>query len=206
MPALITNTDKIIVADAHGVMLSGLCSYLQREGYDVLVKAKNFVELIDAVKEYPANIVLADCSMEGAGPVNFMHVVKRHHTDVKVFFLTGLNSELLFTQLLAMGASGLISKSGGMSEVVKALNYSQTGEQYVSECFNVSHFETVLSSKEFQLLELILQGKSNNEMADFLNKSPSTVNVQRVNIMRKLNVRSVVELVEFCRDNGFFEI
>ena len=208
MPDSIRNAEKIIIADAHGIMRSGLCSYLQGEGYDVLAQVKDFVELIDAVKQHPANIVVADASMSGAGPVNFMHVIKRHHAELKVFFLTGLNSELLFTQLLAMGASGLISKSTGMSEVLEAVSYSETGGQYVSESFyiNINLSERVLSAKEFQLLELIVQGKSNKEMAAFLNKSPSTINVQRVNIMKKLNVHSVVELVEFCRDNGFFEI
>ena len=198
---------KIIISDGHSLIRSGLSSYLRSEGFDVVAQAESFVELIDVIKTQPAHIVLADCSMVGAGPVNFMHLVRRSHSELRVFFLTGLNSPLLFKQLLAMGVSGLISKADGMTEVLNALNLSEASHQYISPSLDVGTNapEVILSSKEFQLLELILQGKSNNQMAEMLNKAPGTINTHRANIMKKLNVNSVVELVVFCKANGFWE-
>ncbi len=80
-----------------------------------------------------------------------------------------------------------------------------------NNCYISSQFKsdidssTSLTTSEFQVLELIVQGLSNNTMAKQLNKSASTINTHHVNIMRKLNVHTLVDLVHHCRKNGLFD-
>ena len=198
---------KVILADDHAITRGGLKAVIEKKGCVVVSEAESFPTLMACMSEYPADLVISDCKMDGDGPVNFLYFVKRRYPEAKVVFLSGLNSGILFSQLFAVGADGLVSKQDSGNDVVKAIESVMSGKQFISPSvkLKIDAVDNVLTKREFQILELIAQGKSNVEISEILSKAKGTVNAHRVSIMRKLGVHSVVDLVHFCRDNELFD-
>ena len=196
-----------MLADDHAVIRQGLADYLNISGYEVEAQAGSFVQLKTLLNQKEVDVLICDCRMEGEGPVNLMLHVKRKYPQLAVIFLTGLEAPLLFNQLKLCGAKAVLSKQGELDEILIALQAVLQGQFYASKLFPASFFdqEKLLSNMEFQVLELIIQSKSNKEIAEMLNKSSATINTHRVNVMRKLGVHSVVELVNYCRVQGLLE-
>ncbi len=197
---------SVILADDHSLMRAAIASLLENNGYEVIAQASSYPELEQVFQTHSADILISDCRMEGKGPLNFLKFVRRFHKDCQIIFLTGLESGILFQQLLSAGAHGLVSKKGEVNDVLSAIEKVKKDEIYVSKGFlKEIDSTTSLTVTEYQVLELVVQGLSNNQLADQLNKAPGTINSHRVNIMRKLNVHSIVELIHFCRKNGLYD-
>ena len=201
-----SNKIKVVLADDHSLMRQGIATLIERSGCEVVAQAESYHELETVFSQLKFDLLISDCRMDGQGPLNFLKFTKRFHPDCKIIYLTGLESGMLFQQLLAEGVNGLVSKKGDASDIITAIETVMSNDCYISEQFKADiESTTSLTVSEFQVLELIVQGLSNNAMAKQLNKSSSTINTHRVNAMRKLNVHTVVDLVHHCRKNGLFD-
>lgn len=202
-----TERHRVIIADDHALMREGMASFVERNGYEVILQAACYEELQQCMQEHQVDVVITDCRMPGIGATNYAGYHKQRYPAVKLVFLTGVESTILFHQLLALGADALVSKKGPVDSVAIALESVLKGSQYVSppilEMLKIS--PRLLSPKEYQVFELIVQGKSNVQIAKMLNKSESTINTHRVKLMRKIEVHTVVDLVHFARKNGLFD-
>ncbi len=198
---------RLIIADDHVIFRYGLVRLLEKNGFEVASEAGNSIELRQQLVLHPeVDIVVSDCKMPGAGPLANLSYIRQRFPNLKVLFVTGIESVLLFQQLLSAGASGVVVKSGEVLDIVNALNLVASGEEYLPEKYRkeMRQVEQLLTVKEFQVLELILMGLSNPKIAKQLHNSESTINTHRVKIMRKTDCTTVVELVHFARDNGLY--
>ena len=197
---------KVVLADDHSLMREAIATLIEQNGCEVVAQAESYHTLEKIFSRLQFDLLISDCRMDGQGPLNFLKFVKRFHPDCKIIYLTGLESGMLFQQLLAEGVHGLVSKKGEVSEVVAALDKVMYGETYISDAFKDEiDTATILTVTEYQVLELIVQGLSNKLIAEQLNKSAGTINTHRVHIMQKLDVHTVVDLVHHCRKNGLFD-
>lgn len=198
---------KVILADDHAITRSGIASLIKAEGWDIVAQAESFDTLVECLNEHETDIVISDCKMPGNGPVNLLVHTQNKHPNVKVIFLSGMESSLLYQQLIASNVNGLISKEDDPEDISKALTSVSKGNVYYSHSIKniLAATPDQLTPKEFQVFELITQGLSNSAIAVQLNNSPSTINIHRVNLMKKLNVNSVVELVKIAHRNGLFD-
>jgi len=197
---------KITLADENAVLREGLSLSLEQNSFFITAKVGSFSGLKAALKNHDIDVIICDCLLTGEGPINLLHHVHRNHPHVKILFLTSIESGFLFQQLLAMGVNGLVSKKSDFTEIILAIDTINSGTRYISPTIahEMDNAPNKLTAKEFQMLELVVQGKSNAEIATALHKATGTINIHRVSIMHKLDVHTVVDLVHFCHKNGLF--
>jgi DNA-binding NarL/FixJ family response regulator len=154
--------------------------------------------------------VLMDISMPKINGLEATRLIKEQFPSVKVLILTQHDNREYITPALQAGAAGYVLKRSGRREMLNALRqvYEQgaflTGkvtqevlQEYSQNGNGNDDSELDLTEREDQVLRLIVDGKSNKEIALHLGISPKTVSVHRTNIMTKLNVQNTVDLIRF---------
>ncbi len=199
---------KIIIADDHQLFRAGLKLFLEQNNFTILAEANSTVQLKKVATHYPqTDIFLLDCQMPQEGPLAMIKWLRSNLSEAKTIFLTGLQTGSLFRQLLAAKADGIVSKNSSVEIILEAIETVQQNKTFVSEDIQalLPDSQNSLSVKESQVLELILQGKSNRQIGEILFNAERTINIHRTSIMRKLNVHSIVELIEVTRKKGFYQ-
>jgi two-component system invasion response regulator UvrY len=155
------------------------------------------------------NVVLMDINMPGMGGAEACRRIVAQYPQTKIIALSAYNESLVPTHLLKLGAAGFISKSSPVEEMVRAIHTVMLGKRYL--CADVATtlaLETLeepeqtpfakLSKRETEVVNLILQGKSIQEMAHLLDLSDKTVNTYRYRLYDKLQVKNDVELTHLA--------
>jgi DNA-binding NarL/FixJ family response regulator len=198
---------KVIIADDHAITRTGVARLIESEGWVVVGQVESFDALITALDSHDTDIVISDCKMPGIGAANLLSYIQKKAPQVKLIFLSGMESALLYQQLTANNVNGLISKGDEPEDIIDALNAVKEGKSYTSKKITsiLNNSPHQLTLKEFQVLELVIQGLSNPDIAKKLHNSPNTINTHRVSLMKKMNVNSVVDLVKIAHKNGLFD-
>jgi len=206
---------NVLVVDDHAILRDGIRSMLEsQEDIRVLGEAENGAEAIEFIKGCQPDIVLMDISMPKMNGLEATRFIHDHFPQVKVLILTQHDNLEYIAPALQAGAAGYVLKRSGRRELLNALrqvheqgvfltgrvtrellqDYSQEGGNHRSEGHH-------LTEREREVLQLIVDGKSNKEIATTLGISTKTVSVHRTNIMAKLDVQTTVELIRFVSRN-----
>jgi len=214
---------RILVADDHDVVRHGLRSLLEsHQDWEVCGEASNGREAVALTAELNPEIVIADIAMpEMTGLEATRHILKSN-PKTQVIILTMHESEELLREVLDAGARGYVLKTDKGRELISAVdavrNHNTFFTSKVAEMVLHGFLETArtpaksadnltqsLTSREQQVLNLVANGKSNKEVAVELNISVKTAEAHRINIMRKLNAHSVVDLVKYAMRNNMLQ-
>lgn len=208
---------KAVLADDHGVVRSGIKSLLESEGdIQVVAEAENGQEALRQVAAYHPDIAILDIRMPVMNGLEATQMISEQQQDVKVLILSMYDDEEYILQSVESGAAGYLLKGSSKEEFLKAVRTVYRGERYfsadVSRVFvndylsrtpagtgsipPVSQNTYDLTKREKQILRLLFEGIGNKEIADQLNKSIRTIEAHRFNIMKKLGVNNVVELIK----------
>jgi len=206
---------RVLVVDDHAILRDGIRSLLESQDDIVVVgEADNGVDAVEHVKTLCPDIVLMDISMPRMNGLEATRLIKEHSPQVKVLILTQHDNREYIAPALQAGAAGYVLKRSGRREMLNALR--QVHEQgafltstvtrevlqdYSRDGGYHSHNGNHLTERERQVLQLIVNGKSNKEIASELGISPKTVSVHRTNVMAKFEVQTTVELVRFAASN-----
>lgn len=207
---------QVLIVDDHAILRDGIRSLLERQGGIVVVgEASNGREALAQVGELRPDIVLMDVAMPVMDGLEATRRIKETYPEVKVLILTQHDSREYVTPLLQAGASGYVLKRSGGREVVMAIRqvYEEGAFLEPGVARHVLHDYTQaskgeeagrphLTGRERQVLRLVVEGKSNKEIAQKLVVSPKTVSVHRSNIMAKLGVHNSVELVRYVMEHN----
>ncbi|RPJ25555.1 MAG: DNA-binding response regulator [Chloroflexi bacterium] len=206
---------SVLVVDDHAILRDGIRSLLEsQEDIIVVGEAENGAEAIEFIKGCRPNIVLMDISMPQMNGLEATRFIHDHFPQVKVLILTQHDNLEYIAPALQAGAAGYVLKRSGRRELLNALrqvheqgvflagrvtrellqDYSHAGGSHRTE-------ENRLTERERQVLQLIVDGKSNKEIATTLGISAKTVSVHRTNVMAKLDVQTTVELIRFVSRN-----
>lgn len=198
---------KVIIADDHAITRTGVARLIESEGWIVVEQVESFDALIIALDLHDIDIVICDCKMPGIGATNLLSYIQKKTPQVKLIFLSGVESALLYQQLKAKNVNGLISKGDEPEDIIAALKAVNEGKTYASKTIASILNDTPhqLTPKEFQVFELVIQGLSNPEIAKKLHNSPNTINTHRVSLMKKMNANSVVDLMKIAHKDGLFD-
>jgi two-component system invasion response regulator UvrY len=197
--------NTLLVEDQE-LVRTGIEALLSTAGnINVVGLASTGEEAIDSVKELSPDVVLMDINMPGIGGVEACRRIIQRHPDVKIIALTVHKDGPVPQQLLKLGVPGFISKSSTAGEMVNAIQQVVDGKRYF--CTDVANnlaFSSVLdggsspfdklSQRETEVVSLILQGKTIQEMSDMLWISDKTINTYRYRIYEKLKIKNDVAL------------
>lgn len=212
-----TDTIKIILADDHEIVRKGIRLLLESEGdIDVVAEASDGEEAIEMVRKYHPDMLIVDIRMPVLNGIDTTARIKKEFPEVKVLVLSMHDDEEYIVKSIDNGADGYLLKDTNKPEFVKAIHATHEGHKYFSGDISdilvnrylsaksgsstskeadkpVSDYQ--LTKRERQILKLIYIGHSNKAIADQLDKSVRTIETHRFNIMKKLDVNNITELL-----------
>jgi len=206
---------RVLIVDDHAILRDGIRSILEsQEDIVVVGEASDGAEALEYVSNLLPDLVLMDISMPKTNGLEATRLIKERFPQVKVLILTQHDNREYIAPALGAGASGYVLKRSGRREMLNAIRqvYEQgtfltssitqeVFEEYSQVGRNGKVEEHHLTDRERQVLQLIVEGKSNKEIAMVLGISPKTVSVHRTNIMSKLDVQNTVELIRYVTSN-----
>jgi two-component system response regulator NreC len=207
---------RVLIADDHTIFRSGLNLLLSSEvDLEVVGEAKDGTAAVEMAASLHPNVVLMDVGMPGLNGLDATRQIRARLPEVNVLVLTMHRSDEYFFQMLEAGAAGYILKGAETNELISAVRAVARGDvflypsmarrlvqEYLSQSQSQGSGAAHLTEREREILKLIAEGFSNGEIADRLVISPSTVHSHRANLMRKLELGSRHELVQYARQKG----
>ena len=207
---------RVIVADDDALVRRVLRDVLQRAGIVVIAEAGGGREAVELSLYYKPDVVLMDLLMPGTDGVAATREILAVQPDAKVVMITSSEDEELGLLSLRMGACGFLSKSVNIESIPRALRAASEGEAVVSRRLTTRLVETVrrtredgagirpvrspLTAREWEVLDLLCQGLSTEDIAGALVLSSETVRSHVKSILRKLRVSSRREAVAMAQE------
>jgi two-component system, NarL family, invasion response regulator UvrY len=201
---------SILLVDDHELVRSGFEALLKTaEDISVVGVAQSGEEAIKLITQMPIDVVLMDINMPGIGGVEACRRILKHDPSVKIIALSVHNDGPIPQQMLKLGVLGFISKGSPVDEMILAIRRVMTGKRYLCrEVANNLALQNLpgnhespfakLSQREAEIVTLILQGKTIQEMANMLTLSDKTINTYRYRLYEKLQVKNDVELTRLA--------
>jgi DNA-binding NarL/FixJ family response regulator len=207
---------RIVVVDDHAVVRRGVRSLLEsHEGWEVVAEAATGREALEAVKRHQPEIVVMDLSLPELNGLEATRQITHASPQTEVLVLTMHHSEELARQVLKAGARGYVLKSDADHNLIAAVDALRQHKPFLTS--GVTEFvldgflkeasgpeqtsKDVITPREREIIQLLAEGHSNKEAAARLSISVKTIEAHRANIMRKLRLRSVSDLVRYAIRN-----
>ncbi len=174
------------------------------------------LQLLEAMTQLP-DVILLDISMPGMGGIEFARRLKNHYPDVAILTVTIHDSQAYLLKMLDAGAEGYLPKHAAATDLLNAIRTIKAGQKYIHasmidalvEGYRVKQERgmgaSALTARQQQVLQLIAEGMTSVQVGEQLGLSPRTVDRHIENIMKKLGVRSRLELVRFAVEAGLLE-
>jgi two-component system response regulator NreC len=213
---------QVLLADDHEIVRAGLRSLLERqEELEIVGEARAGAEAVRLATELMPDVVLMDVSMPDMDGVEATRRIKKEAPQVNVLALTVHEEEAYFFEMLTAGASGYVPKRASPQLLLTAISIVARGEvflhpavagtlvqEYLQEGRSGARKRAYdgLTPRQREVLTLIAEGLSNQEIADELSISVRTVERHRENIMKRLNLHSRVELVKYALRKGLITL
>lgn len=199
---------KIILADDHQLFREGLRSIIELDSsLQIVSEVDSTDELLKNVHIHQPDLILQDYRMPNGDAISTLNEIKSQFPQTRLIILTGVQSGSLYKQLFKSKVDGIILKEVSGEYLLNAIHLVLRGKRILSptikDCLSFENDE--ITFREFQVLELIIIGLSSNEIANKLNLSVKTVENHRYNLMQKLEVSNIVELIKLVREKGILE-
>jgi two-component system, NarL family, response regulator NreC len=208
---------RILVADDHQIVRQGLRMLLAGEAdMEVVGEADNGRKALRMAEELLPNVIIMDISMPDLNGIEATRQLLAQTPGIKVIALSMHSDSLFVMNMIKAGASGYLLKDCAMEELVKAIRTVVANKTFLSPGVSdivirdfVSGWQAtatsafnVLSTREREVLQLMAEGKSTNQIADNLCVSVKTVEAHRKQVMNKLGIHSVAELTKYAIRQG----
>ncbi|XDD52148.1 response regulator [Leptospira sp. WS92.C1] len=206
-----------LLADDHALIREGLKKVLAKEiDIDVVYEAENAQQVLDFLAKKEAQIIILDINLPGMSGLDALKYIHKLSPDVRVLMLSMYPEDRFAVRALKSGAAGYLTKSSAAEELVSAIRKIVSGQRYISSVTTemllkellqpadkLSH-ET-LSEREFQIMLMLIKGKSVKEISQELVLSLNTINTYRARILNKMNLKSIQELIRYAYDQKLLE-
>ncbi len=211
---------RVLIADDHTIVRFGVRQLLQSEpDIDVVGEALDGLQAVALAESLQPDVVLMDVGMPGLNGLEATRAIKARFPAIQILVLTMHRSDEYFFELLKAGASGYVLKSAQTNDLTGALRAVARGEvflhpvmarQLLSEYLTRLHDpagpgEPALTAREKEILHLLAEGYSTKEIAERLVISSSTVHSHHTNLMKKLNLSTRHELIQYARQRGIID-
>ena len=198
----------VLVADDHAIVKEGLVNLLKDHDFDVVGAVGDGHQLLDAARRLRPDLIVTDLSMPGLSGLDVLTRLKAEHVDSKIIVLTMHNDADLATRAMRAGASGFLLKHSAGEELLKAVQQAVEDRVYLTPALTKEVIERMaipqdqaepqLTTRQRDVLRLILQGRRMKEIAATLHLSARTVETHKYQMMKTLGVYSTAELVKYA--------
>ncbi|MDB5863346.1 MAG: DNA-binding response regulator [Betaproteobacteria bacterium] len=205
---------RVFITDDHAVMRDGLKALLRSvPDFEVVGEACDGRDAVREVLKLEPDVVLMDISMPGLNGIEAVRVLRSRECTARLVMLSMHSTSEHVFRALEAGADGYVLKESAGTEVVAAVRCVHSGRRYMSPALAAAHLDTAgaamsgsplerLSTRERQVLQLVVEGRSSSEIAACVHLSPKTVETYRSRMMKKLGVQDVTGLVKFALQHG----
>lgn len=203
---------SVLIADDHTLVRAGIRSLLQSfGGVEVIAEAADGQEAISLLKSHQPDIVLMDIAMRGLNGLEATARITKAYPRIRVIMLSMHSNEEHVLQALRSGAAGYLLKDSATLELELALKAVMSGETYLSPPISKQVVESymqrvgqeasaanILTPRQREILQLIVEGFSTKEIAHRLHLSPKTVETHRTQLMERLDIHDIPGLVRYA--------
>jgi DNA-binding NarL/FixJ family response regulator len=215
------NVFRILVADDHPIFRLGLCSLLRsHEGWEICGEAADGREAVEKCKGLRPDLLILDICMPKLNGVDAARQILKDNSNQRILVLTDVNSEQVVRDCLEAGVRGWVFKSDRIDDLTAAVEGVQRHKSAfsgrVSDLILDGYLQrnvnpaapTIcsLSLREREVLQLLSEGKANKEISTALHVSVKTTETHRSNMMRKLKLHTVAELVLYAVRNEIVHV
>jgi len=211
----------IVLADDHEIVRQGLKNLLETDpNFQVVGETGDGLETLKLIERLQPDVLIVDVMMPGLNGLEVTRQVSQRTPQTRVVVLSMRANEAYVLEALKNGAAGYVLKSASITELVQAVHQVTAGRRYLSpplserliEAYIQKAQETVsdpyesLTRREREVLQLAAEGCTNAEIAARLSISPLTAMTHRTNLMRKLNLHSLAELIRYALQRGILSL
>jgi RNA polymerase sigma factor (sigma-70 family) len=209
---------RILLADDHQLMRSGLRLLIEQQpGLTVVGEAGDGREVVSLAKSLKPDVVVMDIGMPNLNGIEATHQITQSQPEIAVVILSMHSDESYVLRVLKAGAKGYLLKDSADADLIKAVHAVAGGKSFFSPAVSkvllddyvrklkrsgIEDAYDLLTPREREILQLIAEGKSNKDVANLLNLSVYTVETHRSNIMEKLHLRGLPELILYAVRKG----
>lgn len=214
-------TIRILLADDHSIILDGIRAMLESNtSIEIIGEAKNGAEVIEIASKLNPDVIIMDISMPVLSGIEATKEIKKINNKIKIIILTQHENNEYIVQLFKVGADGYLLKNSKKTELLEAIKSVMINERYVGK--NASKLlinnysqssdksnddkKVTLTNREVEIIKMIAEDLSNQEIGEKLKISTRTVETHRRNIMQKLNLKSAVALVRYALQNNLIKL
>ena len=208
---------RVVLADDHLLFREGMKLLIKRlPDVEVVGEAGDGLELLQLLRELAPDMAIIDIAMPNLRGIEAAREIKMSHPHVKVLILTMHKSKDYLYHSISAGADGYLLKEDSDVELLSAIEKIRNGETYVTHILAGEMAEDLsqiylgkrpipqepLTTREREVLKMVSEGKSNNEIGALLSISVRTVENHRANIMKKLKMKKTADLVRYALKEG----
>ena len=220
---------SIVLVDDHAIVRDGIKYLLEEEENLVVIgEGSNGQEAIKLVEEKNPDLLIIDVRMPVMNGIEAVKIINKNGLRTKAIVLSMHDSEEYILESIDAKAMGYLLKDSSKAEILKAIHTVHGGEKYfsgdisniivnnllkkstsnsatqtdvpVQQNYSAQTESQILTKREIEILHLVLLGKTNKEISEELNKSKRTVETHRFNLMKKLNVKNLIELSSVAKE------
>lgn len=209
---------RIVLADDHALIRHGIKNIISQDGrMEIVGEVGNGEELLNTLAGKTVDLLILDISMPKISGIDLTEILKKRYPSMKILILTMHKSKQFLHRAISAGADGYLVKSDSDKEILLAIEKIEQGKTYISPYLADDFTEDVLqayrdpaaspfknlTTREKQILSLVVDGYTSKAMAAKLNLSPRTVDHHRANLLKKFDMKNSVDLVNFAIRNGY---
>ncbi len=205
---------RVLLAEDHAIVRAGLREVLTDTGdIEVAGEATNGQEVLALIRGRDFDVAVLDMSMPGRSGLDLIKLVRAEKPKLRILILSMHSEQQYAVRAVKAGASGYLTKDSAADELVAAIRRIAAGGAYVSPetaerlvldsspgAETAPH--TLLSDREFQVLQMIAGGKSITEIAQQLSISVKTVSTHKTRLMEKMGIANQAELIRYALENN----
>jgi DNA-binding NarL/FixJ family response regulator len=207
---------NLVLADDHSVVRHGLRLVLEELGFKVVGEASDGLEAIELVDKLKPDILLCDLMMGSMNGLEVTRQVSKKYPDTKVIILSMYADESYVIEALRAGAKAYILKDSSSEELLQTITEVLKGKHFLGAPFSEKAISIYmektadatqdeyysLSNREREILQMVAEGMTSNQIAKKLFLSSRTVDAHRAKMMRKLNLHTKIDLIRYAQRRG----